>query len=248
MRTFLYQATLATQKIIDTLQHKDKSLYTLHQIGAGGDRSIGADLVSESIYKEYLLPLASINSEESGFIQGARSDYIMLDPLDGSDNFLSHIPYYGASLALCDTNGRVKEAVIFNFCTKEGRARVEDKVIRFAIESYLQEGEAAFIALESLPLTKCGIFEKAYSNPHITALLYQNHLKFRSLGASALSIAQSYDVNFMLFMGNIRDFDSKAGLFLCEKLHHIRTNNFTLISKDKHIFDMISHIVLESKG
>lgn len=88
--------------------------------------------MSESIYKEYLLPLASINSEESGFIQGARSDYIMLDPLDGSDNFLSHIPYYGASLALCDTNGRVKEAVIFNFCTKEGRARVEDKVIRFA--------------------------------------------------------------------------------------------------------------------
>ncbi len=172
----------------------------------------------------------------------------MLDPLDGSDNFLSHIPYYGASLALCDTNGRVKEAVIFNFCTKEGRARVEDKVIRFAIESYLQEGEAAFIALESLPLTKCGIFEKAYSNPHITALLYQNRLKFRSLGASALSIAQSYEVNFMLFMGNIRDFDSKAGLFLCEKLHHIRTNNFTLISKDKHIFDMISHIVLESKG
>ena len=78
--------------------------------------------------------------------------------------------------------------------------------------------------------------------------MYENHLKFRSLGASALSMAKSYEANFMLFLGNIRKFDSKAGLFLCDKLHHLRTNNFTLISKDKHIFDIIHKFLITHKG
>ena len=83
---------------------------------------------------------------------------------------------------------------------------------------------------------------------HIAKLLYDNGLKFRSLGASALSMAKAYEVNFMLFMGEIRKFDSKAGLFLCENLHHISSKNWTLISKDKHIFDIILNFLDNSKG
>ncbi|TLE02720.1 inositol monophosphatase family protein [Helicobacter japonicus] len=248
MSAFLHQAVLATQKIIGILHNKDDSLYALHNVGAGGDRSIGADLISERIYMEHLLSLASINSEESGFIQGAESDIIVLDPLDGSDNFLSHIPYYGSSLALCDKDGKVKEAVIFNFCTKEGVARLGENTFNFDIESYLLNGIASTQTLQCTTLSKCGIFEKAYCNPHIAAFLYKEHLKFRSLGASALSMAKAYEANFILFVGKIRDFDSKAGLFLCKDLHHISTDNFTLISKDKHIFDTISHIFAKDKG
>lgn len=247
MSAFLHQAILATQEIINILQKKDSSLYALHNVGAGGDVSIGADLISERIYMEHLLPLASVNSEESGFVQGKGSDCIVLDPLDGSDNFLSHIPYYGSSLALCDANGVVKESVIFNFCTKEGVARVGEKVLTFCIQSYMLHKEEAFQTLQVASISKCGIFEKAYHNPKIATLLYQNQLKFRSLGASALSMAKAYEVNFMLFAGKIRDFDSKAGLFLCKNLHCISTDNFTLISKDKHIFDTISHIFSKQK-
>ena len=61
-------------------------------------------------------------------------------------------------------------------------------------------------------------------------------------------MAKAYEANFILFVGKIRDFDSKAGLFLCKDLHHISTDNFTLISKDKHIFDTISHIFAKDKG
>ncbi|MCX2717136.1 inositol monophosphatase [Helicobacter sp. MIT 21-1697] len=243
MSEFLHKAILATHKIILALEEKNKALYITHSIGAGGDKSIGADLLSEQIYAEYLIPLANIDSEESGFINGVGNDCIVLDPLDGSDNFLSHIPYYGSSLALCDANDKVKEAVIFNFCAKEGFAHLGDKPFRFSIESYIQQGESCFMPLNPTPLGKCGIFEKAYCNPHFATLLYENHLKFRSLGASALSIAKSYEVNFMLFLGNIRKFDSKAGLFLCKQLHHLHTNNFTLISKDKHIFDIIYNLI-----
>lgn len=248
MSAFLHSAITATQNIIDTLKNKEQSLYTAHHIGAGGDISIGADLISEKIYIEYLLPLASVDSEESGFVKGHGDDCIVLDPLDGSDNFLSNIPYYGSSLALCDNQGNTKEAVIFNFCTKEGYARVNDRVFTFSLQSYLQDGEKAFRDISSSPLSKCGIFEKAYCNPNIAALLNEKGLKFRSLGASALSMAKAYEVNFMLFVGNIRDFDSKAGLFICKNLHNVRTDNLTLISKDKHIFDMILHIFTNIKG
>ena len=275
MSAFLHQAVLATREIINVLQQNEHSLYALHNVGAGGDVSIGADLLSERIYAEHLLPLASIDSEESGFLQGNGSDTIVLDPLDGSDNFLSHIPYYGSSLALYDASGEVKEAVIFNFCTKEAFARIRTDentiAIHVHIESYLDEIQAklhknlsfiesrgsvianahdikAFRLLQSTSVSKCGLFEKAYCNPKIAESLYEKRLKFRSLGASALSMAKAYEVNFMLFVGKIRDFDSKAGLFLCEPLHCISTDKFTLISKDKHIFDTISHIFMEHKG
>lgn len=248
MSAFLHQALKASSVIIATLQRRDSSLYEKHTMGAGGDISIGADLYSERIYKEHLLTLASIESEESGFIQGAGSDYIVLDPLDGSDNFLSHIPYYGASLALCDKNGKCKEALIINFCSKECVIRQDSQCFRFYLYEYESKQDKAFMPLDSTPISKCGIFEKAYSNPHIAKLLYENGLKFRSLGASALSMAKAYEVNFMLFMGEIRKFDSKAGLFLCENLHHISSKNWTLISKDKHIFDIILNFLDNSKG
>lgn len=248
MSAFLHQALKASSVIITALQQRHSSLYEKRTIGMGGDMSIGADLFSERIYKEHLLELASIESEESGFIQGAGSDYIVLDPLDGSDNFLSHIPYYGASLALCDKNGQCKEALIINFCSKECVIKQDSKSFRFYLHEYESRQDKAFIPLDSTPISKCGIFEKAYTHPHIAKLLYENGLKFRSLGASAISMAKAYEVNFMLFMGEMRVFDKKAGLFLCENLHHISSKNWTLISKDKHIFDMIANFLDNSKG
>lgn len=228
----------ATQEILPLLRQHTQNLYALHSRGAGGDVSIGADLLSEQIYMKYLLPLASVDSEESGFVQGEGSDYIVLDPLDGSDNFLSHIPYYGSSLALCDKHGKVKEAIIFNFCTQEAIARVGDVTFSLMCGDKSIDSKTPLSTAQS-PQAKCGIFEKAYTNPHIAAFLYENGLKFRSLGASALSMAKAFEVNFMLFAGNMRTYDSKAGLFICEPLWHISTKNFTLISKDKHIFDII---------
>lgn len=252
MSDFLHRAIRATLDIIQLLQEDSYTLYDIHHIGAGGDRSIGADLMSERVYMEYLLPLASIDSEESGFIQSDSKDtngrYIILDPLDGSDNFLSKIPYYGSSLALCDSNGMVIEAIIFNFCTQSAIARSKDRIFTFSLNAYLQKDTQAFKDIENLPLGKCGIFEKAYCHPDIAMALYEKGLKFRSLGASALSMGKAYEANFMLFVGNIRDFDSKAGLFICDSLYHTRTDNFTLISKDKHIFDMISRILPVAKG
>lgn len=262
------------------------NLYKHISMGAGGDMSIEADLLCERIYMEHLLTLASIDSEEEGLVEGDTSDVIILDPLDGSDNFLSHIPYYGSSLALCDRFGNVKEAVVFNFCTGEAFAKIAPHSPTFKLRFIkIQDGNAtnkinigtlqeevsniystsdkAFAQysptiletcegicdLENIKsVSKCGIFEKAYTNPHIAKLFYEHGLKFRSLGASALSLAYAHETKFMLFMGEIRKYDSVAGLFLCRDLPHLSDKNFTLISKDKHIFAIIAKFLEAYKG
>ena len=100
MRDFI-QATLnAGLQIALALNARTPNLYEKHARGAGGDISIGADLLSEEIFITQLSAFGNIDSEEAGFVDNKQAHTIVIDPLDGSDNFVSGIPYYGASVAL----------------------------------------------------------------------------------------------------------------------------------------------------
>lgn len=230
----------ASKEIITKLNTKEQALFTKGAVGNGGDISIGADLMSEEIFKRAFLPLCSIDSEESGFMQGGSSDILVLDPLDGSDNFLSHIPYYGASLALCDEKREVKEAAIINFCTQTMLFGNLESTWEIPLNApkYAQK-----ILKCDTQSPKCGVFEKAYSNPFFALKLKENGLKFRSLGASALSLSLAHKVKFMLFLGTIREYDCKAGLFLCRDLYISHTQDSLLISKDKQTFAIITRLL-----
>lgn len=254
MSNFIKACLVASKQIIEILsqhlnEHKQK-----YNVGAGGDISIGADLLSEQIFGEYLLKFANIDSEESGFLRGKGKDVVILDPLDGSDNYFSNIPYYGASLALCNEKKEVKEAIVINFCTQtaifdEGKGLIK---ISFADKMVSNKKDFTYSSQSFFPqnilnlpqsLTKCGIFEKAYSNPELSAKLFEEHFKFRSLGAAAISISLAHEVNFVLFGGEIRRFDCVAGLFLCRDLWIRHQKDFLLISRSKQIFDMILKII-----
>lgn len=262
MSKFLQGVINASCEIIPILRSRESRLFTRHGKGAGGDVSMGADLICEEIFCAHLLEMADVDSEESGLIkskarenlahenlksgkskkskkQKVARDCIVLDPLDGSDNYLSGVPYFGASLALCDAKGTIKEAAVVNFCTAEVfyDSHAQNKPQKIDIfsgaEVALQGGEA-----------KCGVFEKAYSNPKIAKKLYKHNIKFRSLGASALSLAYALENNFMLFGGSIRRYDAKAGLFLCRNLEIIHKKDFLLVSQNKEVFGIISRILL----
>ncbi|PAF46495.1 hypothetical protein BKH46_07025 [Helicobacter sp. 12S02634-8] len=237
MSDFIQAAIQASREIIEILSQRKPEYMQKHQVGAGGDVSLGADLISEATFARYLLPIANIDSEESGYMQGYGENIIILDPLDGSDNYISNIPYYGASIALCGADGTTQEAMIVNFCTKmayyhDSQGIVCQDLMSAKISREAQENTA----------TRCGIFEKAYSNPKLAAKLFSQKIKFRSLGASAISLAYAPYVNFMLFGGKIRKYDSQAGLFLCKNLWIKNTPDFLLVSRNKQIFDMISEI------
>lgn len=239
MEKFINATLKAGYKIAQILKSGEDSLYQRYSKGVGGDISIGADLQSERIFCEYLSPFGNIDSEESGFIDNGKEWDIIIDPLDGSDNFVSKIPYYGASVALCDTNLMTKVAVIMNFCDYNVVVGYEDKILKGRLGERLSD----FREQTFNKVAKCGIFERAYSNPHICQILSDNHIKFRSLGALALSLGLANEVNFIIFMGKSRKYDICAGMFIAKKLYKIVDKNIILMSKDKKLFDKISKLL-----
>ncbi|PAF43410.1 inositol monophosphatase family protein [Helicobacter sp. 11S03491-1] len=237
MSDFIKASIQASKTIIQILSQRKIEHMQKYDIGAGGDISLGADMICEKIFTQHLLPLANIDSEESGYLNGKGEDIIILDPLDGSDNYLSNIPYYGASIALYDSNKIPKEAIVVNFCSQNAYFDMGSGLEQLSLIDCQQTP-----ILKNHSLSQCGIFEKAYSNPSLAAKLYEHKIKFRSLGASALSLSLAHDVNFMLFGGKIRKYDCAAGLFLCRHLWIENSEHFLLVSRNKQIFDMITKI------
>lgn len=258
MRDFI-QATLnAGLQIALALNARTPNLYAKHARGAGGDISIGADLLSEEIFIAQLSAFGNIDSEEAGFVDNKKAHTIVIDPLDGSDNFVSGIPYYGASVALRENGAESNTksfldsasiGIIMNFCNlsavvsfkgKNYYGNLAQDFSSFA-ESSAESNTKSF--LDSANIAKCGIFEGAYRNPHICEILHKNNIKFRALGALALSLGLSERVNFVLFDGKKRHYDFEAGFLVAQNLHKIEGQNLVLISKDKILFDKISNLL-----
>ncbi|RDU64948.1 hypothetical protein CQA53_07275 [Helicobacter didelphidarum] len=310
---FFIRTVLASLEVIQILHTQHIILHESFDIGAGGDCSSGADLLTEAIFCKFFSPIYHIDSEEAGFIQGNEDalETIILDPLDGSSNFKSNIPYYGASLALCDKNKKVREACVVNYISRE-ISYLNDSLLEITkipcifdlnflglyvpfkdIESFYasksqkthhkvflkhnsclsykpidfscllydyekvlekenKESQKIFIQqacqkiLEThqyLPscdmnflhemfenkiityrpeqtyatrMLECGIFEKASYHADWTKVLLQKGLKFRSLGATALSLGFSFRYLFVLLPSKVRKYDGMAGLYLAQ--------------------------------
>lgn len=278
---FLQGVLAAAREIAPKLLTRDRALLARHTQGAGGDISIGADLLCEAIFVKHLSHIAHIDSEESGLLESSAKALqdlptIVLDPLDGSDNYCSGLPYYGASLALCDSSGQVLEAAVINYCSGEvfydaldsGTTARESSPESNALESRpnptpeskrdssspLPHSSALklhFPTHSHLPLAhtnpKCGVFEKAYSHPKLAVALRDRGCKFRSLGASALSLAYALEHGFFLFAGSIRRYDALAGRFLCRNLHILEQSDLLLVSQNQQVFGMIREILNQDR-
>lgn len=108
------------------------------------------DQASEAAIIETLLtayPGHAILAEESGRQHGAKdSDYLwIIDPLDGTTNFIHGFPYYCVSIAL-SIRGRTEHAVVYDptrndlFTTTRGRgAFMNDRRIRVSKRTRLSE-------------------------------------------------------------------------------------------------------------
>lgn len=331
---FFCRVVLASLEIIRLLRSHSPVLYESFGLGAGGDRSSGADLLAEAIFCKFLLPAYNVDSEEAGYLysKAPSSFTVVLDPLDGSNNFQSHIPYYGASLALCDENGLVCEACVVNYVSQEvsylGNSILDlvDSPLIFRLDSLglylpfgLDEGRELAPGVGALPYrpldfsflipsdlgdeassmqighlcatiletgedlpdfdkdlllllfrrgivalvggrprpAKCGIFERASYFPAWASYLLERGLKFRSLGASALSIGFSFRHSFVLLPTSVRKYDGMAGFYLAQKQNlsgdldyfckslpylskHLRSHKHIVVSPDPAIVDALA--------
>jgi myo-inositol-1(or 4)-monophosphatase len=237
MNPFIQASLLACQEIDTLIREGNSTLYTLHKEGFGGDISNGVDLKAEAICFKYLSPFGSVFSEESGWMSPQSSTCIYLDPIDGSDNFVSRLPYYGVSIARV-VKGETTEAVVCNLANGDLFVRTSDEYYRTSVQDCtLKE------AIVTNNSAKIGLFEKAPEHPVLVEKLMAKKLKFRSPGALALSLAYAPYVKYVLFLGTMRPYDIQAGLYLSRHLYVYSDERYILISADKELFEQIRLIV-----
>jgi len=210
--------------------------------GEGGDRSLNIDLIAESIFVKYLSRYGDIYSEESGIIKNnsasniQQSTLIIIDPIDGSNNFLSNLPYYGSSVAL-EIDGKVQMSVVCNLVSCEIFIKEKDKLI---IENLFKKD---IITHHSPQLSNIAVFERSYKYPQICQKFYDKGIKYRSCGAVALSLANARNYKFVLFGGSQRIFDLAAAMHICSDLNIYQNDEFLLVSENKKIFEHIKEII-----
>ncbi len=207
-------------------------------IGYGGDNTLVIDLIAEKIFIRYLENFGDIFSEEAGLLSSNSNIKIIIDPLDGSHNFLSSLAYFGTSVAL-QLDGITKAGYVCNLsnATLIYKDNIESKQI-----SIINEKE---IRLFNIKNPKIGIFERSYAYPNICQKLKEKSMKYRSPGAIALSLANANNYTFVLFCGMIREFDIAASLYICNNLFIHQEKEFLIISKKEEEFALIKEIIKE---
>lgn len=207
--------------------------------GFGGDNSLKIDLIAENIFIKHLEQFGNIYSEECGLKTTNKEFTIIIDPLDGSNNFYSNLPYYGTSVALQKDEITIA-GFITNLLTGIITYRAFDEEIRYF--SLIKNEEITPLNINK---TKISIFERAYEYPLICEQLSKNNIKFRSLGAVALSLCDAKNYDFVLYCGKIREFDIAASLYINKNLYIYETKKALLISQNKQMFNLIKEIIKE---
>jgi myo-inositol-1(or 4)-monophosphatase len=206
--------------------------------GYGGDKTLNIDLIAESIFIKYLESFGDIFSEEAGLISSNSNIKIIIDPLDGSHNFLSSLAYFGTSVAL-QIDGITRSGYVCNL--SNGTMIYKDNITLKQI-SLITKNEIKSFNIKN---PKLGIFERAYFYPKICQKLKEKSMKFRSPGAVALSLSNASNYTFVLFAGMIRSFDIAASLYICSNLFIHQEKEFLIITKNKEIFTLIKEIIKE---
>ena len=205
-------------------------------VGAGGDVSIGIDIMAEEIFIRYLESYGCIDSEECGKV-GSGEYTIIIDPIDGSDNFKSQLPYFGSSIAL-EKDGDVKVAIVTNLADGTFFLKTKTSFKRRKLDS------DNFVDIKPNPYASVGIFERAYRSRKYADKLKKSSFKYRSFGAVALSLAYTNQVQFFIYEGEMRSYDVKAGLFMCDGLYQHKEKDLTIICQQSNHFEKLKKLLL----
>lgn len=238
-KAFIEAVILANKELFDYINNNlslNDFQYT-NTIGFGGDNSLKIDLIAENIFIKHLEEFGNIYSEECGFKNQNKDFTIIIDPLDGSNNFYSKLPYYGTSIAL-----KKDEEIIAGFVTNLAVGKIIFRAFEDEIKYFSLLKMKEFIPFE-IEKSKIAIFERAYEYPDICKKLNENRIKFRCLGAVALSLSDALNYDFVLYLGDIREFDVEASLYICKDLYIYRSKHFLLISKSEEKYLLIKEII-----
>lgn len=118
MHPIINTATTAARKAADYIQRSAERLDKVKVAEKNpNDFVTQIDQKAEAMIKDIILtayPDHTIMGEESGLSEGEASDHVwIIDPLDGTTNFIHGYPHYAISIAL-KVKGRVEYGVIYD--------------------------------------------------------------------------------------------------------------------------------------
>lgn len=216
---------------------QDSDLTYTNVTGFGGDNSLKIDIIAENIFIRHLSQYGDIFSEECGLLSDNSDFKIIIDPLDGSSNFMHNLPYYGSSIALKYKDTTVA-GFVCNLVSKILTYRIDDSEIK-----YFDLSKNIYIKRFFQESSKLAVFEKSYDNPELCQVLSQNKIKYRSPGAMALSLCDARNYRFAMFKGPIRSFDVDAAIYINKDLFIYEKENILILSLNKNDFDFILEII-----
>ena len=130
------------------------------------------DLLSDKKIKEIIskrFPNHNFLTEESGLIKKGSEYTWIIDPIDGTTNFTSKIPYFAVSIGLVK-NKEVVMGIVYNPCTKEtffaekgkgafmnnkkimvsDKSNMKDAILAFALPSDIKISQKTFVLLSKI--------------------------------------------------------------------------------------------------
>jgi myo-inositol-1(or 4)-monophosphatase len=134
--------------------------------------------------------------------------------------------------------GETTDGIVCNLVNGDVFVRTPDDYYRCSLDNPTLKSP-----MISTQKSKIGLFEKSQEHPILIEKLMDKKLKFRSPGALALSLAYAPYVNYVLFLGTMRQFDIQAGLYLSKHLYKFNDDRYILLSNSKEVFEEIQSIV-----
>ena len=177
------------------------------------------DVLSEKVIMETVrkkFPQHNFITEESGAIKKGSEYTWIIDPIDGTTNFVAKIPQFAVSIALAK-NDEIIMGAVYNPCTKE--------------MFFAEKGKGSYLNNKKLQVSKKNNLEDcilAFNIPLEIALgkktfdiLSKNHGTFRALrntGSAALNLCYLADAKFDLYFSlNLKLWDIAAAKLIVEE-------------------------------
>ncbi len=165
-----------------------------------------------------LLPDAAFITEEDTVDQGEDKQYTwIIDPLDGTTNFLTGIPHFSVSIALANKKGIIA-GVVYDVMRKElfSASKGGGFMINGVASKSLQSKPLSeAIIVTGFPYAKNHDFKKTLE---VVAYFLENARGFRRLGSAALDLAYVATGRLDLYYeSNLNIWDIAAGVLLVEE-------------------------------
>ncbi|MDF7666509.1 inositol-1-monophosphatase [Orbaceae bacterium ESL0727] len=164
------------------------------EIDSKGDNSVVTNidraaeaLIVETIKKAY--PDHTIVAEESGIIKGKESEIQwIIDPIDGTTNFIKNIPHFAVSIAV-RVKGKTEAAVVYNPITNE--LYTASRGHGAQLNGYRLRVNNSKDLASSMLATIFPAHNKQYSDCYFAVLqkLFTQCSHFRYTGSAALDLA-----------------------------------------------------------